>query len=297
VPDEHPLKVKSIPLASFGGANELAGLARKEIHDLTTSGDADLSVEIFGLLTAAAGPLSLRDLISLRSDEWGAPTAAAARHVRRLIEDRAARSLERVGPVGLERYQFAHASLLEYAQTVPDLCDPEYRQRIHHWADTWRDAGWCAPIDDKQSTPLYLLDTYPATLTGDPRRLAQLVGDIGWLEAAIASVGVDHVLADLSQATAATSSPQISAVEKIVRGQAADLQPKQPVNQPGYILRQLWIRAAGMVWRPVGPTEMAIARNIRNRLESLSVAIQPGWLGVRELGSGAGGVRRGGPGF
>ncbi len=27
------------------------------------------------------------------------------------------------------------------------------------------------------------------------------------------------------------------------------------------------------------------------------VAIQPGWLGVRELGSGAGGVCRGGPGF
>ena len=41
-----------------------------------------------------------------------------------------------------ERYQFAHDSLLEYAQTVPDLCDPEYRQRIHQWADQWRDVGW-----------------------------------------------------------------------------------------------------------------------------------------------------------
>ena len=117
---------------------------------MTTS---DLAVEVLGLLTAAAGPLSLRDLVALRSDGQGAPAAADTRHMRRLVEERAARSLERVGPAGKERYQFAHASLLEYAQTVPDLCDPEYRQRIHHWADRWRDAGWPVPVGGEEGTP------------------------------------------------------------------------------------------------------------------------------------------------
>ena len=89
-----------------------------------------------------------------------------------------ARSLERVGPTGEKRYEFAHASLLEYAQTVPDLCDPEYRQRIHRWADQWRDAGW-----PSVGTPQYLLHTYLATLAHEPNeqhRLAQLAGDVGW---------------------------------------------------------------------------------------------------------------------
>ena len=102
-----------------------------------------------------------------------------------------------------ERYEFAHASLLEYAQTVPDLCDPEYRQRIHYWASRWRDAGWPVPADREEGTPRYLLDTYPATLAEDPQRLAELAGDIGWVEAAIASAGVDGVLADLRRAAAA----------------------------------------------------------------------------------------------
>jgi hypothetical protein len=278
VPDGHPLKAKPVQLAPFKDAQKLADLARKEIYELIIGHDADLSAEIFGFLTAAAGPLSLMDLISLRSDDRSPPTAADIRHVRRLIEDRAARSLERVGPVGGGRYQFAHASLLEYAQTVPDLCDSEFRQRIHLWAARWRDAGWPASIGDEQGTPLYLLDTYPAVLTKDPHRLARLVGDIGWIAAAIASAGIDHVLADLSQAAAATSSPEIAAVEAIVRGQAADLQPQQLVNQPGYILRQLWIRAIGMVWRPVGPAEIAVARNIGDRLRSLPVSgMTPLW--------------------
>ena len=128
-------------LDPFKGAQKLAELAKKEIYDLTHGDDSDLAVDVLGLLTAAAGPLSVSDLAALRSDGQGAPAAADTRHVRRLVEERAARSLERVGPAGKERYQFAHGSLLEYAQTVPDLCDPEFRQRIHHWASWWRGAA------------------------------------------------------------------------------------------------------------------------------------------------------------
>ena len=154
---------------------------------------------------AAAGPLSLRDLVALRFDGQGAPGAEDTQHVRRVVEEHAACTLKRVGPTGKERYQFAHASLLEYAQTMPDLCEPEYHQRIHHWAGRWRDAGWPITADGRKGTPRYLLDTYSSTLAYDPQRLAQLAGDIGWVKAAIASASVNGVLADLRRAAAAMS--------------------------------------------------------------------------------------------
>ena len=142
VPAEHPLRVTPVPLRPFKDAEKLADLAKKEIDDLTKADDTDLAVEVLGVLTAAAGPLSLSDLVALRSDGQTAATAAEKRHVRRLVEERAARSLERVGPLGHERYQFAHDSLREYAQGVEDLNDPDFRRRICEWADRWRGQGW-----------------------------------------------------------------------------------------------------------------------------------------------------------
>lgn len=98
VPSGHPLRMVSpTQLGPFKGAKELAELAEKEIDDLIHGDDSDLAVEVFGLLTAAVGPLSVRDLVALRANGQGAPTAADARHVRLLVEERAARSVERVG--------------------------------------------------------------------------------------------------------------------------------------------------------------------------------------------------------
>jgi hypothetical protein len=168
-----------VTLGPFKGAPELAELAEQEIRDLTHGGEADLAVGVLGVLTAAAGPLSLRDLVTLRSDRQGTPTAADTRHLRRLVEDRAARSLERVGPAGKERYRFAHPSLLAYAQADNDLNDAEYRQRIHRWAADRRAADWPPVANGGTGTPPYLLDTYPSTLTRDPQRLAELTGDVG----------------------------------------------------------------------------------------------------------------------
>jgi WD40 repeat protein len=263
MPPGHPLtRVTPVPLDPFPGAGELAELARKEIDDLMQGDDADLAADVLGVLTAAAGPLSLSDLVALQSDRQGAPAAAQTRHVRRLVDDRAARSLERVGPAGSERYQFAHASLLEHAQMMPDLRDPEYRQRIHRWAGRWRGAGWPVPAGGHDGTPQYLLDTYSATLAQDPRRLAELAGDIGWAEAAITSAGVDAVLADLRQAASANpAATTVTAVAAAVTGQAYDLRPPQPVGQPGYILRQLWMQAAELA-------EDDLAEQFRSRLQS-----------------------------
>ena len=251
--DEHPLRGFQVQLDPFEGGQELAELAKKEIYDLTHGDNADLAADVLGALTAAEGPLSLPDLAALRSAGPGAPSAADVRDVRRVIEDRAVRrSVEHVGPVGSERYQFAHVSLLEYAQKAPDLCDPEYRQRIHHWASRWRDAGWPTPVGGEEGTPRYLLEIYPSTLNQEPRRLAQLASDCGWINAAIMAVGVDHVLADLRTAAAVNpADTTITATLTTVTGQAQNLRTPQLLREPGYILRQMWNQAAEIAEAPL----------------------------------------------
>jgi WD40 repeat protein len=248
VEDHAPLKSTAtrVDLTPFEGAKKLAGLARQEIDNLThdrDSGLADLAAEVLGLLAAAAGPLSVRDLATL-SNDLAPPAAAQSRRVRRLVAEQAARSLEPVGLAAQPRYQFAHYSLLEYAQDNEDLADPEYRNRIHQWAERWRDRGWPTSLDATEGTPQYLLDSYPGTLASDPSRLVALVSDVGWVDAAIQSTGVDQVLADLGSAAAADpANPALAAMLATVSGQAQHLRPPSPVTSPGYVLRQLCLQA------------------------------------------------------
>ena len=245
VPARHPLRATPTQLVPFSGAQQLAKLASQEIRDLTHGDDSDLAVEILGLLTAAAGPLSVSHLVALRSDGRGAPTASDTRTVRRLVEDRAARSVERIGPMGKERYQFAHFSLFELAQSDEDLSDPEYRRRIEQWADRWKDAGWPGPGGEESTTPLYLLDSYPLTLKNEPTRRAALVEDIGWVSAAVQTLGVDPVLGTLDAAqSAGVASADVSALLATLRARAPNLRPPQPIDQPGYVLEQLATQAA-----------------------------------------------------
>jgi WD40 repeat protein len=259
VPDGHPLRAApATDLDPFEGAQQLAELVRHEIHDLTNGADADLAVDVLGLLTAAAGPLSVVDLVALRSGQ-SAPTSTDTLRVRRLVEERVARSLERVGPAGHERYQFVHGSMLEYAQKAQDLRDPGYRQRIHQWAERWQAAGWPSPDDSGKGTPRYLLDTYSSTLARDPQRLAALVVDAGWIEVAIQSVGVDRVLGDLRRAAAADpASAPVKTMFAIVASQAYNLRWAPP---PDYVLRQLCMQAAEL-------SEDVLAADFRGRLQA-----------------------------
>ena len=105
-----------------------------------------------------------------------------------------------------------------------------------------------------------------------PERLAQLASDIGWVEAAIASAGVDRVLDDLRQAAAASpDSTTVAAVLAAVTGQAYELRSPRPVDQPGYILRQLWMQAAEF-------GEDDLAEDTRIRLQSQpSLGLVPRW--------------------
>jgi hypothetical protein len=264
----HPLsQVEPIPLSPFKGAKGLPELARKEVYDLTHGVEAELAVDLLGLLTAAAGPLTVADLLALRSDGTGA-TGATAWQVKVFVAERAVRILEPVGPAGEARWQFQHGSLLEYAQDpngdfardTEDLRDEKYQGWIHRWAQHWRDAGWTTKADD--GVPRYLLDEYPATLADDPDRLTALVSDVGWVDAALQLTGVDQVLADLRQAAVADPAEYaVAAMLATVSGQAHLLRPPSPVTQAGYVLRQLCLQAAEL-------GEDRLANDLRARLRS-----------------------------
>jgi WD40 repeat protein len=266
VPDGHPLTPPNIrvDLKPFKGAEKLAELARQEIYDLTHGADADTAVDVLGLLTAAAGPLSVRDLAAL-SNDLASPSAAHSRRIRRLVTEQAARSLEPIGPAEQARYQFAHLSLLEYAQATEELSDSEYGSRIHQWAERWRDRGWPTSRDVSESTPRYLFDSYPGIFASESSRLAALVSDVGWIDVAIQWMGADRVLADLRRAAAASQTkPTVGAMLAIVSGQAHYLRPTSPITQPGYVRRQLWMQAAEL-------GEDRLASDLHARLRS-----QPG---------------------
>ena len=246
----HPLRrVEPVTLSPFEGAKGLAELARKEVYDLTHGVEAELAVDLLGLFTAAAGPLVVADLLALLSDETGA-TGATARQVKGFVAERAARILEPVSPAGEARWQFAHGSLLEYAQDpngdfaqdTEELRDPQYQQRIHRWAQHWRDAGWTTTADG--GVPRYLLDQYPAALASDPDRLAELAGDPAWIAAAIPVVGVDRVLVTLRSAIAVRPDHSMAAaMHSVVTGQRFNLLPLRPADELGYVLRQLCLEA------------------------------------------------------
>jgi WD40 repeat protein len=268
VPANHPLVTsKPVRLRDSPHATELQVLAEQEIDLLLTSGaprdlGPDFVFDVLGVLTAAAGPLSVEDLASpelVNKKPW---------IIRDFVTNRAARSLEPVGPVSDRRYQFAHQTLLERCRQHPDVGgDPQYRNRLNAWANRWHDERWPAPGTDGPGTPRYLIDAYPAALAGDPtdptgrpadpRRLTALGSDMGWVDNAVWCVGVDRALAVLRTAVqlslaqaqflpSATDLPSMEPVERLIRlldRTAHRLRPPYPVNELGYIPRELALGA------------------------------------------------------
>ncbi len=282
VPSTHPLNTcPQVEIDPFPGAAELADQAEREI-DALAAGD-DLDVDVLGLLTAAAGALSADDLAALHTHATKS-SAAVRRKIRTLLTERAARSLEPVGSHDATRYRFAHDLLAEHARANPDLADREFRDRIHTWARTWAEAGWPDPgPDDGTGTPSYLLDTYPTTLLGDPDhprllplepdRLVALVGDVGWVDTAIRTLGVDPVLTVLGQA-ATSGDPRVQDLLAVVSSQTVNLRPPHPVDQPGHLLRHLCLQALqyGMA---------DLADNLRARLATRPGELLPVWTSSR----------------
>ena len=277
LPIGHPLTgTTPVELTAFEDAASLAKLAQQEIVELVGR-PGRLALHILGLLAAAAGPLAVGDLIRLSrlldasaTDGSAQPMAELSLDevidVDRFLTEDAARSLQQVGvseDTERRRYQYAHDSLLEYAQKHKYLGDRRFQNAIHSWADVWRDADWPVIADSAAaSVPRYLLTNYPATLHGDPDRLAGTVGDFGWVVAALQVVGVDDVLATLVTARSATADQRVTTMLALVREQERPLRPPNPLSQPGYITRQLCLQAAKL-------GEDRIAETARTLLQSL----------------------------
>lgn len=243
--ETHPLRaMRQERLEPFAGSAELERRALQEVDRLKQRDDDGLALTVFGVLTAAAGPLAIDDIVTLTA----APAPSTPKHttrVRRLVDQDAGRSLQCVGSGTSIRYQFAHASLMQAAQEDPDLADPDYRVRIHDWARTWSEAGWPAAANaNTPPTPRYLLGEYLTTLTNDLARQQTLASDIRWSVAAIQALGVDRVLAELEPAAhAGGNGAPAEVVYALIRAQVHYLRHAEATHDPGFAARQLCLRA------------------------------------------------------
>jgi WD domain, G-beta repeat len=252
----HPLRTTAAHvITSSPAAGELKLRAEQEIQHLlrgesTETEEFELRFHVLGLLTAAAGALSVQDLATMTKRK--APTIHA------FISGQAARTLEPVGLQEARRYRFAHQTLLEACQQNPLVGgDRQYRDELYAWVEEWRLKGWPTAdagefgipthlLDSASVTPLYLLDAYPATLAGDPlrpgdlRRLADLVSDIGWTESSVAQLGVDPVLASLrAAAQLVPAQPSVAAMLRLLERQAHH----RAVSRPGFVTTQMALEA------------------------------------------------------
>lgn len=302
VPDDHPLRACTPrPLMPSRFARAIRWEAERELRGQLDGGQ--LQRDVIGSITAADGGLTVRDLAELTGHpEW---------MLRDSLGSALGRSLRTRSPAGQSPgdrgdsgYLFANETLRAIAEQHFGRDLISYRRRIEEWADAYRNQGWPAgprhgsesgpaggPADE--ATPRYLLELYPSTLACEPRRLMSLIGDARWIDAAIRTVGVDHVLADLRRAAAAApAGKEVEVMLATVRGQAHHLRPGQEVAGVGHVARQLCLQAAEL-------GEDALAADFRERLLALDAdGLVPRWtsrkknLGLLlELGSHDGPVR------
>ena len=283
VDEHHPLHtITTVSLAGSPYAAELMISAQKEIKLLLrmeqsqTPGNS-LPFKVLGLLTAAAGALSVRDLATM--------TGVEAHVVRAFINRQAARSLEPVGAVQEDRYQFAHQKLLEYCQDHPDVGgDERYRDLLHGWAEDWRAKGWPTSDPSGAGTPRYLLDSYPAALAGqlgdparpsDPRRLVNLVCDLRWVYAAVSLVGVAPVLTALRTAEllCEVDTRRVGELRRVLELQSGHLSSAH--IDLGYFATQI-------AWEALRLGMDGLAKAARDRLRECSVRqLAPVWISER----------------
>jgi WD40 repeat protein len=243
VDPDHPLQhARPTELRPSPDARALQQAASAELEQLLANPDVDdVAYDCLGLLAAARGALTAADLTELVADQQ----AGAPRHVRRRVDRVLARVIGRVvEATGAEfsyRYSFAHQALLDRSVEVfagtGQLED--YEQLLHGWADRYLDSGWPA------GTPHYLLGTYAALLAqrGAPR-LRTLLGDVAYLDAAIAAGSlVDVTAATRAARVVFAGDGMIAEVGRCLDQQAHNLDVPDPWMERGYPARQLGLQA------------------------------------------------------
>ncbi|GAB2958650.1 hypothetical protein GCM10027184_02000 [Saccharothrix stipae] len=165
VPEDHPLRDPGVVhrLTPSSEARTMRIEMERDLKRLVggTATDRDL----LGMLTASGGGLSIRDLAEL--------TGTSVRQVEDRLHTVAGRSFVSRPGASSDVYLLAHEGL---RRTAVDVLGPQvdtYRERLHRWADSYRDRRW--PPD----TPGYvLLDHYALlTATGDVDRVVEHATD------------------------------------------------------------------------------------------------------------------------
>lgn len=238
VPTDHPLRtVTPRPLSRSRYAGQLALVARNEVTQLLEGSPSHR--DVLGLITASGGGLSLRDLEELT----GAPpyelTAQLGGVFGRSVRSRGSHGGHLINRADERGYLFGHEVLREIAEEQFGTSLARYRDRLHAWADGYRDRGW--PVD----TPTYLLRGYRRmlTATGDVARIAACGTDRARLDRMLDLTGGDALaLAELAAALELVASrPDPDYVALILLGITRD----ELIDRNSYIpprLPAVWVR-------------------------------------------------------
>ena len=170
VAGDHPLRtISPRQLAVSEHARDVEYRARHELTQLLAG--SQLQRDVLGLITAAGGGLTLDDLEEL--------TEQPPYEIEGLLGGLFGRSVgSRIGATSAgypdgRVYLFTHETLRLVAEQQYGASLAAYRDRLHTWAETYRQRGWPA------TTPHYLLRSYPRMIasSGDLLRLAACATD------------------------------------------------------------------------------------------------------------------------
>ena len=232
VPGWHRLREPGIirPLAPSAYAQDIKTLAQQELRRLLRGTPAQQ--DLLGLLTAARGGLSGPDLAALTGESpW---------EIEDVLHGVAGRTFTRQVSTwqpqdGPEVYLLGHEELQATARAYfggQRLAG--YQDRLHAWAQEYRDRGWPA------GTPEYLLSGYFQMLTaaGDTARLAACATDAARHERMLDITGGDA--AALTEVTitldlvAAQDDPDLTAALSLARHRdyLADRNTNIPASLP-----------------------------------------------------------------
>jgi hypothetical protein len=239
IPDDvsplHPMrtcKVRNLTPSLHAKHIELA--AKKELN-LRLRGADHLDRDIVGYL-AAAGGLTVRELSELSGARFTSIDDSLGGAFGRILQARPARA---VPGAGENEYLFAHQVLQDTAELQLGRDLDYFKQRIHEWAEGYRDQDW--PVD----TPRYLFRPYARFLVihGELTRLTALATDPSRHNRMLANEKAeDAALAEISDAQQSLltgGTPELSTLvslaaerDRLLHGNSA-LPPSLPA---------LWVR-------------------------------------------------------
>jgi hypothetical protein len=195
VPDDHPLRAAEpvLELTPSPHAQMVRVDAQRELMRLL-HGTA-VEHDLLGLLVAAGGGLTVRDLAELT----GCRSWLVEEHLRTATGRTFARRESRWRPgTAPDSYTLAHDKLHEAATSyLAGEALEDYRTHLHSWAERYRHRGW------PDGTPEYLLHGYPGMLrvAGNLTRIVALATNRTRYNRMLEVTGSD--LAALDEITAA----------------------------------------------------------------------------------------------